>query len=283
AGEAFGYDVDLQGDRAVIGASGGSHGDIPGSVFVYERDALGHWSRVARMEASDGAPRNYLGQSVTQSGDRILVGARGDTEQGFSTGAAYLYERDAGGNWLQRAKLRAADAAATSHFGSHVLLSGERAFVATIAADGRSTDSGAVYVFERAASGEWLQTARLIASDGERNDSFGSALALSGNRLLVGAYRDNLGVPFAPGFDAGTVYVFDLDGGSWHETGRLAAHDAANYDQFGAALAFDGERALIGATGAAGGSGATYVFDFEPLSADVERLSVRSGGVLTLE
>src|SRR6185503_15642926 len=123
AGEAFGYDVDLQGDRAVIGASGGSHGDIPGSVFVYERDALGHWSRVARMEASDGAPRNYLGQSVTQSGDRILVGARGDTEQGFSTGAAYLYERDAGGNWLQRAKLRAADAAATSHFGSHVLLS----------------------------------------------------------------------------------------------------------------------------------------------------------------
>src|SRR5262245_11772478 len=83
-GEAFGTAVVLQGDRAFISAPGRQ--GLSGRAFVYERDALGHWSQTAMFEASDNHELDFFGMSLAAVGDRVLVGAFGNS---FNRGAAY--------------------------------------------------------------------------------------------------------------------------------------------------------------------------------------------------
>ncbi|MGK0347408.1 MAG: hypothetical protein ACI855_003494, partial [Myxococcota bacterium] len=52
-------------------------------------------------------------------------------------------------------------------------------------------NSGAVYMFTRS-GGAWSQQAYLKASNTDANDQFGfSSVALSGDTLVVGAYRED--------------------------------------------------------------------------------------------
>jgi hypothetical protein len=70
-------------------------------------------------------------------------------------------------------------------------------------ADYNDTDSGAAYVFVRQADGTWPQVAKLGASDGASDDYFGTAVALSANSAVIGAYRDD-----DQGEDSGSAYIF---------------------------------------------------------------------------
>ena len=102
---------------------------------------------------------------------------------------------------------------------------------------------------------EWEQ--KLLASDGQALDQFGNALAVSGNRLLVGAQATD-----GSGSSSGSAYLFDTDTGQ--ELFELVAADPAAEDNFGSAVALDGTLAVAGAylhDGAASNAGAAYVFD----------------------
>ncbi len=117
----------------------------------------------------------------------------------------------------------------------------------------------ALIVFALFASGAVLaQESKLLPGDGETQDIFGSAVAISGDgtTALVGAQNDD---------DTGSAYVFTRSGSVWAEQARLVALDANLSDFFGAAVALsaDGMTALIGASGAdpaGSGSGSAYVF-----------------------
>ncbi|MCS6972805.1 MAG: FG-GAP repeat protein, partial [Leptospiraceae bacterium] len=91
-----------------------------------------------------------------------------------------------------------------------------------MASSGNSaTNAGAVYVFKRAANGNWIQDAYLKASNAEMNDYFGSSVAISGATVAVAAYQESSnetainntdGQPEHPDNDSanhsGAVYVF---------------------------------------------------------------------------
>lgn len=159
----------------------------------------------------------------------------------------------------------AAPAAATttaSAFGADVLLSGETAFVGapyTVVAG--NAQQGAVFVYTEASDRTWNESAMLTAGDGAPYDQFGSALAVSGNNLLIGAPGASVGGNSAQG----AVYVFASAAGTWNQAQKLTASDGAAGDEFGGALAISGTTALIGArTAAVGGNsraGAAYAFD----------------------
>lgn len=98
----------------------------------------------------------------------------------------------------------------------------------------------------------------LTASDGQQNDNFGSAVALSsdGNIALVGAWQRTS--------STGAAYLFSQSGGSWTQGSDLTANDGQAGDEFGrtVALSSDGTTALVGAGGFASGTnpGAAYVY-----------------------
>jgi len=151
-------------------------------------------------------------------------------------------------------------------------------------------NAGAVYVFVRGEKG-WQPQAYIKASNAEKSDQFGHAVALSadGDTLVVAANgedSDAIGINSehqgnADGIDsAGAVYVFARDeGGGWHQQAYVKASNTGNADRFGSAIALsaDGDTLAVGATGEAsdatginhenqgdapgfGSAGAVYVF-----------------------
>ena len=105
--------------------------------------------QVAKLTATDAAAEDYLGISVSLSGNTALIGSYSDDDNGLDSGSAYIFERNQGGtnNWGQVAKLIAADGDIRDFFGWSVSLSEDIALVGAL--DYGTTNSGAAYIFER--------------------------------------------------------------------------------------------------------------------------------------
>ena len=135
-----------------------------------------------KILANDGEIEDRFGLRVSLSDDTALIGARHDDDNGIDSGSAYVYVRDASGQWIQQAKLIASDGAAGDLFGFSLSLSGDTALVGAYQDDDNGVDSGSTYVYVRDASGNWSQQAKLLASDGAAGDFFfGVSVSLSGD------------------------------------------------------------------------------------------------------
>lgn len=97
-------------------------------------------------------------------------------------------------------------------------------------------NSGSAYVFHRSA-GVWSEVSRLTASDGALGDQFGHDVALSGDRLLVGAHLKQGG---------GAAYMFAYNGTDWVQEQKLLGSGQMDAFHFGHSVALDGELAVVG-------------------------------------
>ena len=181
----FGISVAVDGDTAVIGASGDDdNGADSGSVYVFIR-VSGTWSQQTKLTASDGAAYDWFGYAVAVDGDTVVVGAYGDDDNGPASGSAYVFIR-VSGTWSQQTKLTASDGAAYDWFGHSVAVDGDTAVVGAYGDDDNGPASGSAYVFIRV-SGTWSQTVKLTASEGAADDWFGYSVAVDGDFPVVGA------------------------------------------------------------------------------------------------
>jgi hypothetical protein len=226
--DSFGMDVAVSGDTVLVGAHD-EDGVLPGSGAAYVFVRAGTtWREQARLVPS--SPSGYFfGVSVALSGDRALVGSAGSLLR-----TAHVFER-VGTVWSETATIvDPSTVVPTTFFGRHVSLSGD---VALIGSHFLSNQSGAAYVFELQGS-TWTERAKLISSDIQTADYFGSAVSIVGDKALVGAYR------VGP-YDNGAAYIFSRNGGAWdQETKLLPATNAARY---GWSVALSGADAVVGA------------------------------------
>ncbi|RLJ17326.1 hypothetical protein DJ030_14855 [bacterium endosymbiont of Escarpia laminata] len=190
---AFGSSVFIEGDRAIVGASGE---DITatdsGAAYIFVRDGTGNWNLEKKLLASDGANGDAFGVSVSINGDTAIVGAALDDGQGLSSGSAYVFVRDGTGDWIEQPKLLASDGTASDHFGQSVVLTGGTAVVG-------ANRVRAAYVFVRdPGTGAWTEDqivkASVVAGD------YAFSMSISGNALIIGA-------PSA-GFVEGLAFIF---------------------------------------------------------------------------
>jgi hypothetical protein len=242
ANDRFGYSVAISGSTIVVGAyledsnqttitnaDGSASSDNSaansGAVYVFKRDANGDWIQDAYLKASNAQANDRFGWSVAISGSTIVVGAnQEDSNQTTITnddgtastdnsataaGAVYVFKRDANGDWIQDAYLKASNAEANDYFGSSVAISGSTIVVGAIDEDSSQTTitntdgqpglpdnnsasgAGAVYVFKRDGNGDWIQDAYLKASNAEGGDQFGYSVAISGSTIVVGAFLED--------------------------------------------------------------------------------------------
>lgn len=208
------------------------------------------------VAAQDPAAGSFFGGAIAMAGDYAIVGAPLANGPGASAGAAYIYHR-VGGNWVQEAKLLAADASAGALFGAYVAMSGDRVVVGAVFDSETALHAGAAYVF-RHDGASWVQEAKLLASDGEVNEWFGASVAIDGDTIVVGAQRENTNGP-----SSGAAYVYQFGGSSWTEVDKLTAADGGVADFFGSSVAVSGSTVLVGAFGNSLGNGqvgAAYVF-----------------------
>jgi hypothetical protein len=246
--EGYASSVAFSGERMLVGVQFDSdRGRGAGAAQVYERDGVGGWVHVTKLEADDGSTEDYFGGRVALDGDWALVGATGDDEPTHNSGSVYAFQRQPNGAWIQRQKI--APQQVGSEFGTSLAVQGRRAL---IAATYELAGDGHVYVYERDASDQWLRVADLVSSDPFPGNWFGWSVALDGDRALIGAYGDAVAI------------FFERDSaGHWLQVQRVRGHDTVFQDRFGHAVALAGDHALIGAFEAhtsVSGSGAVYAF-----------------------
>ena len=176
ANSFFGFSVATTGETAVVGAHGdNANGAESGAIYVFGQSIDG-WRQQTKLAASDAQPGDQFGGSVAISGDTILSGARGDDEQGDSSGAVYVFVKTPSG-WVQQTKLTASDGSSGAEFGRSVAIAGNTAIVGAARDDSKGEDSGSAYLFTRSGT-QWRQQSKLVASDAAAGDVFGISVVV---------------------------------------------------------------------------------------------------------
>ena len=220
--------------------------------YLERRDLLAVGDFIGVVDAPSATPQlgSETGTSVAATGDYVAVSSPRDDALGVvDVGQVHLFQVD--GTLLTTIPNpvgRPGD-----RFGASLALFGQTVAVGAPNADLGATDAGAVYLFD-------IPTGQLRATitnpDPHEFDAFGSSVALSPGRLVVGAPFDDTN-----GSDSGSAYFFDTATGELLQAWSRAA--ASPYDRFGGAVAIDGELVAIGADHAdvdAIDDGAVYLF-----------------------
>ena len=219
-GEAIAYRV----GGLVIGAPG----EGGGVVYIYESSPDG-FRLPQRFDPALPAGSRF-GAAISATDEYLVVAAPGDDRAGPDAGAVLLYRQSgARDEWLLDDVLTVDSG--ESAFGRAVA-AGNQWLAVSAAADPRDPAStGAVYVYG-SIDGRWELQARLVGSDTAPGDDFGTGLAMSGDRIVVGSPRAGEGAR-----ERGAVFVFDHDGVGWVQTARLAAPARDAVHAFGQSVA----------------------------------------------
>lgn len=265
AENGFGYSVAISGDTIVVGAPGNWGYDDPSAAYVFVAPSSG-WSdtqETAKLMPFGGAKGIGFGYSVAISGDTIVV-------TGWHTAYAYVFVKPStgwSGDMHETAKLTPSDGSIWESVWMQVAISGNTVVAGAPYLDiGGNADQGAAYVFvepDGGWSGDVTETAKLRASDSAARQHLGSAVAVSGDTVVVGTTGWSTGTS-----DYGAVYVFVKPAAGWHgditQTAKLTASDGTAGDWFGAAAAIDRDTVVVGAMrkliAGNNSQGAAYVF-----------------------
>jgi hypothetical protein len=229
---------------------------LPGAVDLFQR-VNGTWIFAGQLSVP--ADPFFLPSALAFDGRTLVVGSSlSDAPAALSAGVAYLFRRGDDGRWSQPLTLAAADATTGAQLGSSVGLAGDLVAVGAVTGSGATSQSGAAYLFARQGDSGWSQIAKLTASDGADQDSFGFSIATDRHAVLVGAPS------------AESAYLFQpVDDGGWRQTAKLFASDGISGGDFGTAVAVLNGTLLVGADqqhplveGYPGGE--AYIYQLDP-------------------
>lgn len=231
--------------------------DGRGAQFVDEKNGVALTYAGLRVFDADG-------RDLDASLERAPLGIRISVDE---RGARYPVTIDP---IVQQAYLKASNTAIGTVFicdlfGYSVSVSGDTVVVGAPAEDSNATGvngsqfndnaqgSGAAYVFVHR-GGIWSQEAYLKASNTDPFDSFGIAVAVSGDTIVVGATGEESAATGVNGdqgdnsiAQSGAAYVFVRSGTTWSQQAYLKASNTGSWEGFGRTLAADGDTAVVGA------------------------------------
>jgi hypothetical protein len=169
-------------------------------------------------------------------------------------------------------KLLASDGEATDFFGYSVAIKEDTAIVGAFGDDDNGSFSGASYIF-RFDGSNWIEEAKLLASDGAATDFFGYSVAIEEDSVIIGAYGDES--------YTGAAYIFRFDGSNWTQEQKLLASDGAASDNFGRSVSVSGDTVIVGAeceNDKGDDSGSAYIFRYNGSSWGEEAKLTASDG-----
>ncbi|MYI05950.1 MAG: choice-of-anchor B family protein [Gemmatimonadetes bacterium] len=255
--DGFGTLLAKSGNTLFVGQRGGP-------VHVFERSGASQWRAtgtiegedIAGMEPScgfDGYCGTDFGLSLAADGEWLLVGVPGAApaprrrpgaqQEEADQGVVYVYQRDTNGQWTRTGRLQPDDGTGGDGFGAAMAFTRHGLLISAPNWNGDGADqerTGRVYQYSLV-DGGW-EMAGALESAGGSNANFGTALAASGDRLLVGA----------PGASSsrGAVYAHTWNAGAMRYAPAgdpLTFANADEGDRFGAAVALAGNDVWVGA------------------------------------
>ena len=201
----LGRSVAVSGDTALLGAPSDdtAAGAQAGSAYVFVRAGT-TWTQQQKLVASDGAPGDGLGWSVSVSGDTAAVGAPFDDMSGpTDVGSAHVFLRT-GTVWSEEPTLLAPDGEGGDIFGYSVAVAGDTVVVGAYADDTQDgQDSGSAHVF------------RLAHADLGVTKTDGQATATPGQPITYAIVVSNAGPTAAPAATVTDAAPAILLGAAW--------------------------------------------------------------------
>jgi Tol biopolymer transport system component len=244
AGDFFGYSVAVGCNKIVVGAHGNDDdGFRSGSAYIFDLNG----NQLAKITARDSVDFDEFGFKVAVGCNKIVVGARGDDDNGDDSGSVYIYDLDG----TNETKITASDGTAGDEFGTSVAVGNGKIVVGAV---DNGTEPGSVYIYNLDGTNE----TKITASDGVVGDEFGSSVAVGNGKIVVGASRDD-----DNGTDTGSVYIYDLDG--TNET-KITASDGTAGDRFGWSVAVGNGKIVVSAyldDDIADNAGSVYIYDLD--------------------
>lgn len=176
---------------------------------------------------------DFFGQAIDASDGLLVVGAPWSDRHAPDGGTAYVYS---GATLI--AELVPPTLEAGALFGMSVAISGRWLAVGSSRAGG----VGAVDIFERVNASTWNFVARVFGPGVTLTGEFGSAVALDGDALIVGAPWDG-----QFGAAIGSVHLFEFDLGAWSHRASIEPPGVPNGALFGRSVDIEGDVAIAGA------------------------------------
>lgn len=261
----------------------------PGGVIVFEQsgDTL-----VPAQILRGTSNAHQFGVSMALDGQRLIVGSPGEGPCCSYSGAAYVFEKDPSGTWVQVARLT--PPSAVSHFADTVAITGNYAFafqdvigirIFENVEDGwtlRETlpqqfgssaygkvmfaAEGRLYVGRQTGVDVWVNQdgvwsiEQTVSAPTHSNGSFGASVIVNGDRMVVGDTRGD-----SANGETGLAHVYQQVDGTWNHVAELHPTDTREQALFGTTVALDENRVLVSAfpdTNVLGvPSGTVYEFD----------------------
>ena len=254
--DTFGRAVAIFGTRVVVGTPSDDTGATDtGIAYVFDLASAAPTVPIATLTNPTPSVSDWFGQAVSISGTRALIGA-----PSYQFGSAYVYDLASATPAVPVLTLSDLSSTESSQFGIAVSISGARVVVGAPRDDTGAGDAGGAYLYDFGSATPSVPVAALNSPSPAAAEYFGIDVAISGSRLVVGAYQNDAGAT-----DAGSVYVYDLASATPRvPILTLTNPSPAANDFFGVAVAVDGQTVVVGAYGddtGADAAGIAYVYD----------------------
>lgn len=221
-----------------------------GAVYIF-KNINGSWFEQTKLVASDRTDGDYFGAALALSGDLAAVGAY--LEEDFETtaagaGAVYIFEQTSN-IWFERDKISGTE---TDSLGISVAFYNDQ-----LLAGATGDDTGAILVYEYDGM-DWNETDAIRPTDASIGDGFGSSLAVSSDKLMVGTPEQNTGETAS-----GAAYLYEYSGAAWTLAIKYTPSSPSADLQFGAQVALSDELFLVStAADSENGSNAGAAFSY---------------------
>lgn len=151
------------------------------------------------------------------------------------------------------------------YFGSKIVMGEDIMLVGSPFRDNADIDgfnSGAVYIYQKNDTDEWIFKQQLEAKDGHAYDHFGSSIAIDGNTIVIGSTGSDIDSVARSG--AAYVFEYDLSLDKWKQMAKLTAPINQENQGFGASVDIDNDRIVVssgrGGTNGVKHSGSVHIF-----------------------
>ncbi len=261
SGDLFGNAVSVSGTKVLVAASHDDTGDDEaGNSFLFDISSGTPLIPVSTFSSPVKGSADRFGAAVAIHGDRVVIGSPDSDTGASAAGRVRIHDLDSASPGQAVAAFDNPDPSAGDGYGGAVAISGNRVVVGAAGDDSGATYAGKVYVFDLVAGDPGMPVVTLPNPHPGSADGFGSAVAISGNHLIVGVGNDDEGF-----LNSGTAYLFDLSSSNpGLPSAVLANPSPAVDDRFGASVSISGNLVVVGAPGDDAGTtdgGIAYVFD----------------------
>jgi hypothetical protein len=258
-GNQQGFSVAISGNVAVTSAPGVQ--DDAGVAYIWlHQGGAQHWRKVATLPDPRHAKDDYYAWAVaassTKSGTYLAIG--GNDNNG-KRDRVYIYT-GSGTSWHLQATIDDPGTSYKDMYGDNLAISPS---TLVVGASCGPRNSGAAYIYHHQGS-RWVLQDSIHNPLGLAENFFGQAVAVSGNRVMIGA--------------VGWAYVYTHTSKGWKKTAVITNPGSSN-DSFGQSVALSGT-GTVGVIAAPGvpPAGAAYVYHLSGTTWSRKQKLTEAGG-----